>query len=411
MKKRLFGCAVLTAGLVLVAANVQAQSKKTEVTFLYGLGGQLGEAVRFMAEAFNKAQDEVEIKPEFANNYEGVLQKALAGIAAGAPAADLLQLEVALWPRLAQAGQLAELSQFEGFKTVYDTFWPVFRNQVDSDRDGKVFAMPWNNSNPVLYYNPDLLKKAGVGEEDIRTYPKLREAAKKIKAATGANAINMPTFPWVMEGAVWSNGGEMLRNNKLALGEKAAIEVLETWAGIVRDGSATAANPNDRDNFAAGKLAMYFDSVAGRPGVKAAVKNFKFRVAPLPYFKKPFVPVGGATLAISKGVAPEKQQAAWKFIRWLTTPQQQFEWIKRSNYVPITRTTSDLPEFKKFLSSEQGLDLGMRQLPFARPRPSHPGYPQFQVEVGKTMEGIYLQNQPVEASIKAMIDRLEPAFK
>ena len=410
MKKRFVALATAFGFGAILLGGAQGQAKRTEVTFLYGLGGELGKAIEVMIKGFNESQSEVTIKGEFSgSNYEGVVTKALAGIAAGAPAADILQLEVSYWPRLAQAGALEELSKFDGFKATFDNFWPVFKRQADPTGNGKVFAMPWNNSNPVTYYNPELLAKAGVKEADLRTYTGMREAAKKIKAATGLPAVAIESFPWVLEGAIASNGGEIVKNNRLNMDSPEVLEVVNTWAGFFRDGTAVVSNANSNLDFCAGKFAIRFGSVASRPNLKANCK-FAFKVAPLPYFKKPSVPVGGATLAISK-VAPEKQKAAWQFIKWLTQPEQQFTFIKMSNYVPITRPTSDLKAFKDYVASEQGLDMGVRQLPFARPRPSTGAYFQVTTEIVKSLESIYLNNTPVESTLKDLVTRTAPLFK
>ncbi len=410
MKKRFVAmAAAFGAGAVLLGGAL-GQAKRTEVTFLYGLGGELGKAIEVMIKGFNESQSDITVKGEFSGrDYEAVVQKALAGIAAGAPAADILQLEVSYWPRLAAAGALEELSKFDGFKPTFDTFWPVFKRQADPDGNGKVFAMPWNNSNPVTYYNPELLAKSGVKESDLRTYTGLREAAKKIKAATGLPAVAIESFPWVLEGAIASNNGEIVKNNRLNMDSKEAIQVIENWAGFFRDGTAIVSNANSNLDFCAGKFAIRFSSVASRPNIKANCK-FAFKVAPLPYFKKPAVPVGGATLAISK-VAPEKQKAAWQFIKWLAQPEQQFTFIKMSNYVPITRPTSDLKAFKNYITSEQGLDMGVRQLPYARPRPSIGAYFQVTTETIKSLENIYLNNAPVEVTLKDLVSRTAPLFK
>ena len=149
------------------------------------------------------------------------------------------------------------------------------------------------------------MKQAGLSLEDIRTYPKLREAAKKIKAANNVPAVAIESFPWVLEGALLSNGTQIVKNGKLNLADKAALEVIENWAGFFRDETAIVGNASSNLDFCAEKFALRFSSVASRPQIKANCK-FAFKVAPLPYFKKPAVPVGGATLAISKGVAPEK---------------------------------------------------------------------------------------------------------
>ncbi|ACO48107.1 ABC transporter substrate-binding protein [Deinococcus deserti] len=397
---------LITLSTVLLLGSTA--SAKTEVTMMYGLGGELGKAIESMIKEFNASQNDVVVRGEFANTYEGVVQKALAGIAAGQPAADILQLEVSYVPRIAESGALANLKTMPGFQKSFDNFWPVFKKQVGRP-DGAVYAMPWNNSNPVLYYNPALLKKAGLSKPP-RTYTELREASKKIKAATGMSAIALPSFPWVLEGAIWSNGGEMIKDGRLALDQPKAREVIEHWAGFFRDGTAVLQDSNTNADFAAGKVAMVMNSVASRPSLTAAVP-FKFGTAPLPYYKKAVVPVGGATLAISKNITKERQAAAWAFINWLAQPQQQFTWIKKSNYVPVTRATSDLAVFRKYMGTSAGLDLGYRQLPFARPRPSSAGYVQGTQEIIKSLDRIFLQNAPVEATLKDLVQRTAPLFK
>lgn len=390
-----------------------AQSKPVEITLMYGLGGRLGEVIRATIDRYNKSQNEVVVRGEFADSYEGVLQKALAGIAAGQPAADLLQLEVALWPRLAAAGQLTDLSTLPGFKVMYDSFWPVFRRQTDPDGDGKIYAVPWNNSNPVTYYNPQLLQKAGF-EAPPKRWTEYREFARKVKEATGVPALAIPAFPWVLEGAVFSNDGEMVRGGKLALNEPAALEVINTWTQMIRDGSAVVENANVTQDFVAGKVAITFQSVASRPGIKAlAGDKFKstVRVANLPYFKRPVVPVGGATLAIPRGISQDHVLAAWKFIQWLNTPEQQLAWIKETNYVPVTRATNELRAFQSYLLTEQGLGQGMLQLPTARPRPADPGYVQAIQEIRKTLEDVWLNNRPVEPAINDLVSRTQSLFK
>lgn len=387
---------------------LSSASAKTEVTFMYGLGGELGKAIEKMIKQFNTSQNDVVVRGEFANDYEGVVQKALAGIAADQPAADILQLEVSYVPRIAASGALVNLKTMPGFQKSFNSFWPVFKTQVTRE-DGNVYSMPWNNSNPVLYYNPELLKKAGLNAPP-RTYPQLRLAAKKIKAATGQPAIALSSYPWVLEGAIWSNGGEVVDNGKLLLDQPAAKQVIADWAGFFRDGSAVLQTNNTPADFAAGKVAMFMGSVASRPGLNASVP-FKFGTAPLPYYKKPVVPVGGATLAISKGVSKERQDAAWTFINWLAQPEQQFSWIKMANYVPITRTTSSLPAYKAYIATARGLEVGGQQLPYARPRPVTAGYVQGSQEIVKALDKIFIQNAPIDATLSDLVRRTQPLFK
>lgn len=408
---------LMAIGMLVIIGSAALAQQRTEITLMYGLGGRLGEIIRETVNRFNQSQNQVTVRAEFAVSYDGVLQRALAGIAAGQPAADLLQLEVALWPRLAEANHLLELSTLPGFRQMFDGFWPVYRRQVDPDGDGRVFATPWNNSVPVVYFNPVLLRRAGF-EAPPRRWSEFPEFARRVRAATGVPALALSSFPWVLEGAIFSNRGEMVRNNRLALNEPPALEVINLWTSMIREGTAVLqardfATANQ--DFLAGRVAVMFGSVASRPGLKALAGEERFRnqvrVAPLPFMRSPVVPVGGATLAIPRGVPEERVRAAWTFIQWLNTPEQQLAFIRDTNYVPITRATNDLPAFQRFLQSEQGLAYGMLQLPFARPRPTASGYVQAIPEIRRTLEDIWINNRPVEASINDLVNRTANLFR
>jgi sn-glycerol 3-phosphate transport system substrate-binding protein len=408
---------LMAIGMLVMIGSAALAQQRTEITLMYGLGGRLGEIIRETVNRFNQSQNQVTVRAEFAVSYDGVLQRALAGIAAGQPAADLLQLEVALWPRLAEANHLLELSTLPGFRQMFDGFWPVYRRQVDPDGDGRVFATPWNNSVPVVYFNPVLLRRAGF-EAPPRRWSEFPEFARRVRAATGVPALALSSFPWVLEGAIFSNRGEMVRNNRLALNEPPALEVINLWTSMIREGTAVLEARDfatRNQDFLAGRVAVMFGSVASRPGLEALAGEERFRnqvrVAPLPFMRSPVVPVGGATLAIPRGVPEERVRAAWTFIQWLNTPEQQLAFIRETNYVPITRATNDLPAFQRFLQSEQGLAYGMLQLPFARPRPTASGYVQAIPEIRRTLEDIWINNRPVEASINDLVNRTANLFR
>ena len=94
MKKRFVVLATAFGASAVLFSAALGQTKRTEVSFLYGLGGELGKAIEVMIKDFNDSQSEITIKGEFSGrDYEAVVQKALAGIAAGAPAATIISSE------------------------------------------------------------------------------------------------------------------------------------------------------------------------------------------------------------------------------------------------------------------------------------------------------------------------------
>jgi sn-glycerol 3-phosphate transport system substrate-binding protein len=52
----------------------------------------------------------------------------------------------------------------------------------------------------------------------------------------------------------------------------------------------------------------------------------------------------------------------------------------------------------------------MQQLPYARPRPSTSGYVQGTQEIIKSLDKIFVQNAPIDATLKDLVDRTAPLF-
>jgi len=387
-----------------------AFAQPIELTFQHSMSGPLGEAVTALVEKYNSEQDAVVVQEEFIGAYDEGLQKILAQLAAG-DSPDIAQLEVALVARVAESERLLDLApRLHGEdRALFEDLWPVFREQIERE-DGAVYALPFNNSNPVLYYNPALLEEAGV--EPPRTYAEFPEVARRIKEATGAYAVAFEAFPWVLEGTVWSNGGEVVENGTLALNQPAAAEAIGVWTEMIREGTATVAQSLDsaQQNFATGNLAMVFGSVASYFFIEEAV-DFEFGVAPLPYFDEPVVPVGGAALVIFNTIPEERQEAAWDFLTWLTEPEQQFDWVRMTNYVPVRQSATELSEFQAYLEEHPDRRVGIEQLPYARPRPSLPGYPQATPEIIEALESIWLQNAPLQETLDSLAQRTARLFR
>jgi sn-glycerol 3-phosphate transport system substrate-binding protein len=397
--------------LVLASLLVSfASAQPMELSFQHSMNGPLGEAVTAMVEKYNSSQEEIVIREVFAGTYDEGLQKILAQLAAG-DSPDIAQLEVALVARVAESGQLLDLApRLQGENSaLYEDLWPVFREQIERE-DGAIYALPFNNSNPVLYYNPELLEEAGV--EPPKTYAEFPEIARRINEATGASAVAFEAFPWVLEGTVWSNGGEVIEDGALALNQPNAAEAVQTWTEMIQENTATVVRSLDeaQQNFATGNLAMMFGSVATYFFLEEGV-DFDFGVAPLPYFDEPVVPVGGAALVIFNGIPEERQEAAWDFLTWLTEPEQQFDWVRMTNYVPVRQSATELPAFQEYLSEHPDRRVGIEQLPYARPRPSLPGYPEATPEIIEALESIWLQDAPLQETLDDLVARTERLFR
>ena len=400
---------LLVAALFAATMPVASAAGPVDITFLHAMPGPLGQALKQIVDGFNATQQEVRVRAEFAGNYDQLLQKTMAQLAAG-QRPDLAQLEVSLVPRLAAGGHLLPLNPLLNMGNWQD-FWPVFRRQATlASIGGTVWSIPFNNSDPVLYYNRSMFDEARIVTPPA-TWDALLEAARGLTQPGRVTGLGLILSDiWILEGTIWSAGGEVLSDDgqHLLLDSPEALRAVDYWARAVREGTARV-YPDIQSwqaDFAAGRVAMGFGSIVSWRFLQPQIR-FPLSVARMPYVSRPAVPVGGANLAIFKDIAPDQRQATWQFVEWLTEPAQQARWAGLTGYLPVRRSATTNPQYAPLLNlhATPSLKVGIDQLPFARPRPTAPGYVQVQVEMRNMLEQILLQSADPRGVVRQTVER------
>ena len=154
-------------------------------------------------------------------------------------------------------------------KKVLDDIVPTFLN--NSKYNGVAYAVPDLASARALFYNKDILKKAGVTKLPT-TWTELEKVLKQIKAKVpGVYPYAIPLGPEEAQAefAIWAggNGGVMFKNGKWVLNSKENIATM-TYLKKLTDQKLTQPNPAKCDRtacaqtlFAAGKAAFINGSV------------------------------------------------------------------------------------------------------------------------------------------------------
>jgi sn-glycerol 3-phosphate transport system substrate-binding protein len=113
---------------------------------------------------------------------------------------------------------------------------------------------------------------------------------------------------------------------------------------------------------------MTIDSSASLGTVSAVLGSGQFPnvtigVAPMPGpVGKGGVLVGGAALYITKDAAKEKQDAAWQFIKYLVDPEQQATWGAGTGYVPLRKSSTELPAIQDLWATQPFYKVAYDQL-------------------------------------------------
>ena len=131
------------------------------------------------------------------------------------------------------------------------------------------------------------------------------------------------------------------------------IEALTYWVdlsrkhkvhptGIVEWGTT----PKD---FFEKKTAMMWTTTGNLTNVRNNAK-FPFGVAMLPAGKRRGSPTGGGNFYISKKAPRAQQEAAFQFIRWVTTPERAAQWCVDTGYVAVRPDAFETPALKKYVA-------------------------------------------------------------
>ena len=144
--------------------------------------------------------------------------------------------------------------------------------------DSKLHSMPFNSSNPILYYNKDAFKAAGLDPENPpKTYEEVAEAAKALTKG-GQTGASFAIYGWFMEQFLANQGARPLEQRQRSpfpatasqVNNDAAVKTLEWWKKMLDDKVLLNLGRKTDDTkkaFAAGQIAMTLDSTASLRGI------------------------------------------------------------------------------------------------------------------------------------------------
>ncbi len=302
-------------------------------------------ALRELIRRFESQNPNIKVEERFhANAYTGLLQNLQAALAAGNPP-DVVQMGY-LYTRYA-AENFPFVSAEELDRRYTEGRWlkryPSNIQELGMV-DGRMVAVPYSLSNIVTYYNADLFRQAGLDpDRPPDTWEGWRRAAEAIKARTGKYGFYLILLDdnWAIEALIRSNGGRLLVCEggyyRAGVDSPQAVEALAMWADMVQRGLALGSPLQQGEQaFLAGESAAFMTTIARRAGLEDQTKGrFELRGARFPTFggKRPALPGGGNVLMVfSKD--PKRQEAAWRFIQYLTSPEGFTLWTKGQGTCP-----------------------------------------------------------------------------
>jgi len=373
----------ITLGIVTscISALALAQAP-VEVSFFYpiAVGGPITRIVDGFAADFEKENPGIKVKPIYSGSYQESLAKALTAVKSGEPPVTSILLSTDMYT-LIDEDAIVPFDEF--VKTPEDkawlaSFYPGFME--NSQTGGKTWGIPFQRSTIVLYYNKDAFKEAGLDpNKPPATWKEMAEYAQKLTKHEPSGrvtqwGVQIPStgFPyWLFQALVIENGVNLMNaaGTETYYDKPEVIEALQYWVDLVKkykvhpEGIVDwGTTPKD---FFERKVAMVWTTTGNLTNVKNNAK-FDFGVAMLPANKRRGSPTGGGNFYIFKKSTPAQREAAFKFIKWLTTPQRAAQWGIDTGYVAVRADAWDTPAMKQYVAGFPAAAVARDQLPYAK---------------------------------------------
>lgn len=283
---------------------------------------------------------------------------------------DERNVAVDLGPLVKKEGNMAE----KGFS---DTILKLA--QVKGKQVGLAFA----TSNPIMYYNADLVKAAGGNPDNPpKTWDEVITLAGKIKAL--GNGVDGMDFrwqgdDWMFSALLFGAGGKMLSDDETKVafngpeGQK-AVELIQRF--VKEGGMPVFTKAAGEQAFAAGKVGFEFQTTGALVNtIKNVGAKFDLRTAKLPLIDpvNGRLPTGGNAVVILTH-DPVKEEAAWKFAKFAAGPYGASVVVPGTGYVPNNELAAESAEYLgDFYKKNPLFQAGLSQMSIMVPWYAFPG--------------------------------------
>lgn len=351
-----------------------------DIMWWHAMSGELGKQVEKLAAEFNASQADYRIVPSYKGNYTETVTAAIFAFRSRSQPAIVQVNEIATATMTAAKGAIYpvfELMRDEQESFSSSAYLPAVTGYY-ADIDGNLLSFPFNASTPILYYNKDMFRRAGLNPDAApRTWPELGLVAKRLRdnGALCGFTTSWPSWIHVENLSAFHNlplatrrngfGGldaVLTFNNPVLTRHVAQLAKWQSMKVFDYSGRGQAAEPR----FQKGECGIFIGSSATRADIRA---NSKFEVG---YGMMPYWPdvagapqnsiIGGATLWVLRGRPSAEYKGVAKFFSFLSKPEVQASWHQNTGYLPITQAAFDLTRAQGFYDRNPGTGISIEQV-------------------------------------------------
>lgn len=409
MRRRTF------AGLAGLAFATPARAETVELQLHLSWGRQAN-TQKVVAAAFMKQHPDIAVKfrpvtPDYTTGLETILRQSAVG-----QAPDITFQGTNLMGQLVDRGLAVDLTPM--LATIPDLaaagYTPSILNL--GRFNGRQHAMAFLIGSPVLYYNLDLVRRAGGDPAQLpATWEEAIALASRIRAlGPEIMGIYYAYTDWMFQNLVSLMGSPMMdeARRQLLFDGPAGLAAMRTLGRFVSEGGM---RPMTRvaaqEQFAAGTLGILGDvgSLVGTYEQRLAGR-FGWAAVPLPGFagvtSRGAVVGGNAAMILTRD--PVKQRAAWAYIRFATGPEGQAILTRENGEPPVNTLALGPAYLGSFYDDNPRYRAQLVQVQAGQPWFAFPGARSTEITeaIGSAQESVVLGRATPDAAFAEMVRKV-----
>ena len=363
-----------------------AAAAPREIKFWHAMSGVNGERLEEMTRQFNASQSEYSVTPIFKGTYDELINATVAAYRTRTQP-QLVQIYERGFMTMLLSGAVVPVQELMAAHG-HDINWADFIKPIAGyyTHKGKLAAMPFNSSTPILFYNKAHFAKAGL-DKPAETWGALDEQLRKVKAAGGPGSIMAGDYHWSwfenysaindFQYATKSNGFDGL-DTEFTYNRTPVVQQVGRMRRWLDDGllQISGAGVSPTAVFTSGRSATFIASTASHSAVMAA-GGLEWGAVPLPH-EEGRTPrnsvIGGAVLWALRGHGQAENAGTAAFLAFSAKPETQVWWHKATGYVPATNAAYELAKHEGWYKQAPTQEIAVQQLMRGEPTANSLGY-------------------------------------
>tara|TARA_R110002072_G_scaffold136308_3_gene278707 strand:- start:6864 stop:8174 length:1311 start_codon:yes stop_codon:yes gene_type:complete len=423
MSKKILATVML--GGMIASSGAFAQ---TEIQWWHAMGGRNTDKINEIAEKYNASQSEYKVVPTYKGNYTETMTSAIAAFRANQQPHIVQVFEVGTATMMAAEGAVYPVYKLMAdTKTDFDpnAYLPAVKSYYTTE-DGDLLSMPFNSSTPVLWYNKDAFRQAGLDPESPpKTWDEMESASRALVNSGLKCGFSFGWQSWVMveNYSAWHNLPIGTKSNgfggldtELTFNNDKVVNILQRIADMQKDNLFVygGRRGDSLPKFTGGECGMWINSSAYLAGIDKGAK-FEYGQGMLPLDtavadKPQNSIIGGATLWVLKGKDQKDYAGVADFFNFLSSPEIQYDWHDFTGYVPITTAAYEMAAEDGQYIRKPGADTAILQLSLNPPTANSKGlrfgnFVQVRDIINEEMESLWAGTKTAKEALDTAVAR------